>query len=296
MTFFSRLFTRGGRAPSGGDTKDPLPRTEDASSAAVSALLRCLRDDNLSPGQDLDTAETLLRKAGERGSDALAALMRELLDSRSPHIRWALAAAKGCSRTPKLQEILEAVIAAPELRGGSPGQGRFTPEIFGEGKIGWTTGTAMRIRGMASEALEVWQPAVSTNTSTPAPEQEADTGAQELVAAVKRFVAGQEHSTTVSDIGKRIGPKAAPALRRLIDANGSGPMALSVVYAVTSWQPADALPFIRHALGTGYPGAEYYGTHYLTANPTAEAKQVARDCLPKVRDDDSRRSLQGLLQ
>lgn len=298
MRFLGRLFGPSARrrAPSSGTTNDPPARTADAPNAGVSALLRCLRDDNLSPGQDLDEAQTLLRAAGERGSDAVAALIRELLDSRSPQIGWALAAAKACSRTPALHEAVEAVVAAPELHGGRPGQGRFTPEIFGEGKIGWTTGTAMRIRRIARETLEVWDPAVSADTPASPSQQEADPGVQELVAAVKRFVDGQEHSTKVQDIGERIGPKAAPALRRLIESNGSGPMALSIVYAVGKWQPADAAPFIRHALGTGYPGAEYYGSLYLEANPTPEARQVARDCLANVRDEDSRRSLQALLQ
>ena len=290
MAFFTRLFGPRGSARES-DRNDTAARTQDPANAVVSAFLRGLRDDNVS--SEVDPA--LLRDAGDSGANAAADLIRELLDSRSPQIGWVIAAVRDCSRTPKLHEVVKAAMDAPEMRGGSPGARRFTPEIFGEGNIGWTTGTAMRIRRIARETLEVWDPAASTRTAPSSLEQDTDPGVLELVAAVMRFVEGQEHSSRVQDIGKRIGSKAAPALRRLIDSNGSGPMALSIVYAVRDWQPADAAPFIRHALGTGYPGAEYYGSLYLEAHPTPEAREVARDCLPRVRDADSRRALRALL-
>jgi hypothetical protein len=132
MGFFSRLFGRPARE--GG----ARPTVGDPASAGLSILLQCFRDDNLSPAEDLSKAAPLLRGAGEDGSNAVAGLIRDLLDSRSPEIGWALAAARSCVKTPRLQDAVRAVVAAPELRDGSPSASRFTPEIVGGGKIGWT--------------------------------------------------------------------------------------------------------------------------------------------------------------
>lgn len=253
----------------------------------IALLLNAMRDDNIAPGADLEAATEQLRTAGEPASNALAALIRELLDSRSPRTSTALAAAKECVMTPALKEAVKAVAEAAELRPGHPGSTRFTPEIFGGGNVGWTSGTAARTRDLAGKILGVAPP--------PAPSAAGTPEVQALVARVRDFVAGQEHATRVTETGKSAGPAAAPALKQLIEQNTSGPMALAVVYAVREWEPRDAIPFIRHALGTGYPGAEYYAGIYVSRHATPEIKSMVRECLPKVRDDDAQRSLRGVL-
>lgn len=246
-----------------------------------------MREDNLASSADHKAAMERLRSGGEQAADSLASLIRDLLDSRSPHTSVALAASKACVMTPALTDAVKAVAEASELRPGHPSSARHTPEIFGDGKIGWTSGTAARTRDLAQQLLGVSPPPLPSAASD-TPEVAA------LVTRVRDFVAGREHATNVTDAGKLAGPAAAKALKQLIDQNGSGPMALAVVYAVKQWAPTEALPFIRHALGTGYPGAEYYAGIYVGAHPTPEMKQLARECLPKVRDDDARRSLRDV--
>lgn len=184
--------------------------------------------------------------------------------------------------TPALSAALKSVLDAPELRAGSPGQVKFTPEIFGDGKIGWTSGTAARTRDLAEQVL-----GVSHAVDLP----DASSDIIQLLEQVRGFAAGREHSTTVRETGKHVGASAAQALLKVIAENGSGPMALAVVYAVTRWEADDALPFIRHALGTAYPGAEYYAASYAAEHPTAEMRAMARECLANVRDEDARRML-----
>lgn len=260
----------------------------DQAAEGIAFLLRALRDDNISPGADLTAATERLQTGGEGGANALASLIQELLDSRSPGTSTALAVARSCVMTPALKDAVEAAAAAPELRPGHPGSTRFMPEIYGDGKIGWTSGTAARTRDLARQVLGIpLAPPATAGSDVP---EIAD-----LVSRVRDFVAGREHSTTVTETGTRAGRRAAGALRQLIEQDRSGPMALAVVYAVRGWPPDDALPFIRHALGTGYPGAEYYGRLYLEANPTPDALQVGRDCLPRMKDAEERAALTAFL-
>ncbi len=263
--------------------------SKDAAAAGMTALLRALRDDNISPGADLTEATDQLRNGAEDAANALAPLIQELLDSRSPGTSTAVAAARACVLTAALEGALRAVAEATELRPGHPGAARFTSEIFGDGKIGWTSGTAARTRALAREVLGIVPPEPPPAADASGPE------VSDLVTRVREFVAGREHSTSVTESGKRAGARAAAALRQLIEHDRSGPMALAVVYAVRAWAPADALPFVRHALGTGYPGAEYYGRLYLQANPTPEARQVGRDCLPQMKDAEERNALRAFL-
>lgn len=266
-----------------------MGKSEDAAAAGLAALVRALQDDNISPGADLKAASDGLRDGGEVAANALAPIVQELLDSRSPGTSTAVAAARHCVLTPALESALRAVAEAAELRPGHPGASRFTPEIFGDGTIGWTSGTAARTRDLARQVLGIVAP-------DPPPAAGGDVaGVSDLVAKVRAFVAGQEHSSTVTETGTRAGTAAAPALHQLINHDRSGPMALAVVYAVRGWAPADALPFIRHALGTGYPGAEYYGRLYLEANPTPDALQIGRECLPQMKDAEERNALRAFL-
>jgi len=281
MGIFRRLFGSSGSSAKreGSERHADTGRTVDD---GIAFLLSAIRDDNLTSQTDFDAASENLKAGGVEAADALAALISELLYSRSAKTSTAVAAARGLEMTPDLTAALKAVVDASELRPGFSGDSRFTPEIFGDGKIGWTSGTAARTRDLAEQVLGV-ERAVDPSDASPE--------VLELVEKVRGFAAGQEHATTVTETGKRVGPKAAAALQKLIDGNSSGPMANAVVYAVKEWEPDDAIPFIRHALRTGYPGAEYYGAIYTVGHPTDEIRKMARECFPKVRDDDARRML-----
>jgi HEAT repeat protein len=125
---------------------------KDATRSAISLLMDlCIRNDILFPQEVLAEAKEKLNEGGDEGSDALAKLILELLDNRSPKITWALALAQDANPTTELLAAVHSVISAEPLEVGT--QGRFTPEIIGFGRIGWTDGTHDRITERAQEAL-----------------------------------------------------------------------------------------------------------------------------------------------
>ncbi|MGM0669047.1 MAG: hypothetical protein ACQET1_04960, partial [Gemmatimonadota bacterium] len=100
----------------------------------------CSRDDILDVDRHIDRAVGQMRTEGEPGSRALAALIRELLACRSPKIILVLQAARQVAPTNELISAVEAVARASELTE-APANPRFNPEIVGEGRVGWTSGT-----------------------------------------------------------------------------------------------------------------------------------------------------------
>jgi len=112
----------------------------------------CTRYDLLSPDDLLKPAMEDLKQRGEEGARALAILLTELLQCRSDKIGYAIYAAKEVSPVPELLSALESIASAPPLTS-PPADARFRPEIAGAGQIGWTDGTAERIRKAASDAL-----------------------------------------------------------------------------------------------------------------------------------------------
>jgi len=98
-------------------------------------------------------AEELLQE-GESGSQALSVLIRELLDCRSKEITYALRVAGQVLPTPELIRAVRAVTEASELTE-PPAHSRFTPEIVGGGRVGWTSGTHKLVVGTAQESLSM---------------------------------------------------------------------------------------------------------------------------------------------
>jgi hypothetical protein len=109
------------------------------------------RNDILDPGEMVANAAKEIRAAGAPASDALAALIDELLDCRNSGLIWALVASKEAVSTTQLRASVEAVVAASPVRQGRPG--RFPPEIVGGGKIGLTDGRWEYVQKHAREAL-----------------------------------------------------------------------------------------------------------------------------------------------
>lgn len=94
----------------------------------------------LFPDQHVSQAVEELKAEGEPGSDALAVLIRELLACRSPKITVALEVARKVVPTLDLIDAVRAVAHASELAE-APAHPRFTPEIAGDGRCGWTSGS-----------------------------------------------------------------------------------------------------------------------------------------------------------
>ena len=107
----------------------------------------------LDPMAYVNRAVEELKPHGADASRALAELIGELLDCRSPKITLVLMAAEQLHPTP---ELIEAVRSVKSARGlvRQPTRGRFSPEIAGRGQVGWTDGTEDRIRRFAAQVLE----------------------------------------------------------------------------------------------------------------------------------------------
>jgi len=101
----------------------------------------------------IDRAVEELKPYSEDGSRALAKLIKELLNCRSPEIPCVLMVAKQLESTPELIEAVRSITIASSLVI-QPAYSRFAPEIIGGGKIGWTDGTASHIKNYASAVLE----------------------------------------------------------------------------------------------------------------------------------------------
>jgi ribosomal protein L7/L12 len=101
----------------------------------------------------VDRAVEELGREGAHGSRALAKLINELLDCRNPKLSFVLKAAERLEPTTELVEAVRSVSAAPSLAP-EPARSRFAPEIIGGGNIGWTDGTADRIKYAAAQTLE----------------------------------------------------------------------------------------------------------------------------------------------
>lgn len=112
----------------------------------------CTRIDLLDPDEHLDRALGELRSTAAEGSRAVAGLIRELLECRSPKLGGVLYVAQKLQPTPELLDAVRAVIAAPSLASQPPRAG-FDPDIAGGGKIGWDDGRAAGIKTVAEKAL-----------------------------------------------------------------------------------------------------------------------------------------------
>ena len=131
-------------------TASPPP----ASKGVKTLFALCTELGILFPDQHVNQAVEELRREGESGSRALAVLIRELMDCRSPKITYVLAAAGQATTTPELLDAVRAVAEASELTE-APANPRFTPEIIGGGRAGWTSGTYRAVVAKALQAEEL---------------------------------------------------------------------------------------------------------------------------------------------
>lgn len=108
----------------------------------------------LFPDEYIDQAIKDFMKEGISGSRALADLINELLACRSKGIKYALVVAQEVAAVPELIEAVRSVASAAETTD-APTYCRFTPEIVGIGKVGWTTGTYYDIKELARDTLDI---------------------------------------------------------------------------------------------------------------------------------------------
>lgn len=102
-------------------------------------------------GPDEHRANTL-KAAGTRGSDALAELISRFVACRSQYTVGALWIAAHVEATSKLVSVLRDALDAHDVVAAP--RGEFYPEIYGEGRIGWTTQTGLAIKKNARVALQ----------------------------------------------------------------------------------------------------------------------------------------------
>lgn len=133
-----------------------MGRTEiKTESKGIQILVKLFTSPNiLNPSEYLDRAIKELHEEGTFGSRALANLIDELLACRSQNIKTALIVSRKVSVVQELIDTIHSVISAPETIA-APGDCPFTPEIFGAGKVGWTTGTYNEIKNLARDTLDV---------------------------------------------------------------------------------------------------------------------------------------------
>ncbi|KPL70767.1 hypothetical protein ADN00_17990 [Ornatilinea apprima] len=132
----------------------PAASPPPASKGVKTLISLCTKMGILFPNQYVNQAVEELMQEGEPGSRALALLIRELMECRSPKITHALAAAGRIAPTPELVDAVRAVAEAPELTE-APDHPSFTPEITGGGRVGWTSGTHRKVVGKALQAEEL---------------------------------------------------------------------------------------------------------------------------------------------
>ena len=145
MGIFDKLF---------GGGKKEKPQTKSASKGVQTLIELFTTLGILYPSEYITRAAKELKKEGTSGSEALADLINELLACRSEDIKSALIVAQEVPAVPKLVEAVQSVASAPETAI-APVDCPFTPEIIGEGKVGWTTGTHKEIRKLSRATLDV---------------------------------------------------------------------------------------------------------------------------------------------
>ena len=120
----------------------------------INLLIECLRDDIIDASDLWKRSVRDLQTRGEEGSRALAILLSEMLRCRAEKIGIAIAMSRHLVPTQELITILQAVATTNPLTS-SFFNARFRPQIEGGGMIGWTDGTAARIKASAVEAIEI---------------------------------------------------------------------------------------------------------------------------------------------
>ena len=171
----------------------------------IDYLIECTRDDIMDTDELWTMAVNDLQRHGEDGSNALAGLIEEMLRCRANSISTAIAMSHNLFPTKDLLEVLTAVQSARPLTSTFFGA-RFRPQIEGGGMIGWTDGTAARIRSAASEALNLLTKPLPLRPDVDKMEKEGDV--QGLIEALSYRVDMLLREASARALGK-IGDKQA---------------------------------------------------------------------------------------
>ena len=274
------------------------PRT--ASRGVATIIDVCSRNDLLGDTL-LNQGISELKSEGTRGAQALAGLIRELLAARSSQIGNALWAASKLAPVPDLIGVLQDVLSAQPLTQ-KQSVTRFAPEIVGEGRIGWTDGTASRVRELARDALKAFGVQPKHDPDELLKQSVSDAGRvitaeeKKLTELITNMGLGKEHAYNVEEYAAKMGEKAIPIIARLMERDLNGRTAWAAAYALRRINLPSALPMIALALKSSYAGTHSTGVWYLLAYPSAEGKEIARKHIPNEKDPKSRELLEGLIK
>jgi hypothetical protein len=269
-------------------------------SKAIHTLIEvCSRNDLLDDSL-LNQAIKELKAEGTVGAQAVAALVHDLLAGRSAQIGNALWAASKLSPTAELVRAVQDVISAKPLISQTTSS-RFTPEIVGGGRIGWTDGTASRVREVARDALKAFGVAPE-NDPDELMKQKAFQSVQvssqdeiKLKELITNTALGKEHTITTQEHAAKMGSKCIPMITKLVEADLNGRIAWAAVDALRQMNTPLALPIIAQALKSSYPGTKNCAIWYLRKYPSEEGKAIARRHLPFEKDPEDRKWLEDLI-
>jgi len=113
----------------------------------------CSRYDILDTDPWVERAVQDLKPEGAKASRALAELLVEFLECRTPKLLDVLGAAIEMEPTRELIEAVHSIAAASSMAH-QPVRSRFSPEISDGDQVGWTEYTAERIKSNANVVLE----------------------------------------------------------------------------------------------------------------------------------------------
>jgi len=118
---------------------------------AIKALLSCDEPENIEREESYVKALSFLKGDLAWAPGTLTFVLREQLQSRSAGIVWSLRAAAEVRSGKELERMLNEVADASPMHAGN---GRLVPEIFGDGKVGWTDATHRTVVELARRALD----------------------------------------------------------------------------------------------------------------------------------------------
>lgn len=240
-----------------------------------------------------------LKQEGADGARALAELIGEMLSCRSAQIRVALWAASELKAVPELISALQEVASASSLTP-QPMQCRFTPEIIGGGRVGWTDRTAQDVKEGAKNVLRELGSLPPEGTAKgeqgTAGDQGWSEGQRELVRLVKAFAARETHLQHVKEQIKTIEREAIPVLRDMLESDLNGPVGLAVVQSISDVEAEHGLPLIAMSINSDHDSIRNVSIGYLEDHPTPYAKEIAAGRMKSERREDFCSKLQSVLE
>ncbi len=220
-----------------------------------------------------------LKKEGAQGANALAALIRELLQCRCPEIRSALLAASELTPTDDLIAAVKEVCNAPDSCPGIA-TGRFTPGVSGAGTIALHD---RQIPALAAKTLRTWgaldgasdKPAGEAPASPQAPNKPEPVAADKVQtdSDLRQMIVdfGSNPGTKYNDFDfskaiSRIGHPAFLVINNLLHEHLNDEIGRAAVIALNR-TPEDchqeALAIVRLALQSTYDATRTYASGYL---------------------------------